>query len=241
MKFLVFQHVSHEHPGLLQVCADKRGVRFDIVEFWKSYAIPDISGYDALMIIGGPMGVYEDSAAFPSKDDEIAVIKQAIEQKIPVIGFCLGSQLIAHALGARVYPNIRDGKKLKEIGYYSVELTDDGKGDPLFREFVSPIKVLQWHGDAFDLPAGAVLLAKSPVCAQAFRHGTNVYGLLFHNEFTPEMVNKQIETDRAWVHDGFDLDEGVLRQQAIEFAPLMEQQCGMLFENFLSVVKTKIL
>jgi len=236
MKFLVFQHVPHEHPGFLQVCADKRGVKFDIVEFWKSYAIPDIFGYDALMIMGGPMGVYEDAKKFPSKNNEVQAIKQAIKKEIPIIGFCLGSQLIAHALGASVYPNIKNGKKIKEIGYYDVELTSEGKNDSLFRGFASPIKVLQWHGDAFDLLAGAVLLAKSPVCAQAFRHGTSVYGLLFHNEFTPEMVSRQIETDSSWIHDEFDLDESELHRQAMEFAPLMEQQCVMLFENFTSIL-----
>ncbi len=89
------------------------------------------------------MGVYED---YPSKKDELEFIKGALG-KIPIIGFCLGSQLLAHALGADVYPNMKDGKKVKEIGYYDVDLTNEGQKDQIFEGFTSPVTVLQWHGD----------------------------------------------------------------------------------------------
>jgi len=240
MKFLVFQHVPHEHPGLLTQCARENGVELTVIEFWKPYRIPQPEDFDALMIMGGPIGVYDNADVFPSKNDEVDFIKKALEKKTPMIGFCLGSQLIAHTLGARVYPNMRNSKKIKEIGYYDVNLTQEGKADPIFKGLTSPIKVLQWHGDAFDLPDGAQLLATSPACAnQAFRYGGNAYGILFHNEFTPEMIEKQIETDRVWIHDQFELDEELLKKQADEYRDWIAQQCRLLFKNFLHIVTSK--
>ena len=102
MKFLVFQHVPHEHPGLISKYAASSGVELDIVELWKPYRMPSTKDYDALVIMGGPMGVYEGKDAYPSKDDEIDVVQDYIG-KMPILGICLGSQILAHALGASVY------------------------------------------------------------------------------------------------------------------------------------------
>lgn len=145
--------------------------------------------------------------------------------------------MLAYALGARVYPNEKYGKKLKEIGYYDVELTEKGLTDPLFRDFVSPIKVLQWHGDAFNLPKGTVLLASSKDCTnQAFRHGSNIYGALFHMEFTPKMVDNLVEIDRKWIHENFNLEEEDLKTKAREYKDLMEDQCYKLLDNFIKII-----
>src|SRR3990167_7680345 len=99
MKFLVFQHVPHEHPGLISGFAAKNNITLDIIELWKNYKIPQVMDYDALLVMGGPMGVYEDKDKFPSKEDELNAIRTAAG-KMPVLGHCLGSQLIAFALGA---------------------------------------------------------------------------------------------------------------------------------------------
>ncbi len=236
-ELLVFQHVPHEHPGMIGEVAREQGVKLDILELWKPYQIPDLTKYSGLVIMGGPMGVYED---YPSEKDELESIKESLG-KIPIIGFCLGSQLLAHALGAEVYPNMRDGRKVKEIGFYNVDLTEEGKSDPLFRGFSSPVKVLQWHGDAFDLPDGAMLLATSPDCTnQAFRYGSNAYGTLFHNEFTPKMVEELVRVDRKWIHDGFEIDEIQLIQQAKDYAELMRQQSDRLFRNFLNLMTKNV-
>lgn len=203
-KFLVFQHIRNESPGLISDWASKRGVKLEVVEFWEKFKIPSVGDYSGLIILGGPMGVYEE---FPSKEAELGVIKEALG-RVPMIGFCLGSQLIAYSLGAQVHPNIIGGEIKKEIGYLKVSLTEDGENDPLFRGFDKDIKVLQWHGDSFDLPLGATLLASSKACVnQAFRFGKITYGVLFHNEFTPQMVNAQIRNDRTWIHKDFLLDE----------------------------------
>ncbi len=240
MRFLVFQHVPHEHPGMLADAAKSLGVDFTIVELWKPYTSELPYGnslvYDALVIMGGPMGVYEGLEQFPSKEEELAFIRANLG-KLPMIGFCLGGQLIAHALGARVFPNLTNGKRQKEVGYHTVDLTVEGASDTLFNGFTSPVKVLQWHGDAFDVPDSAALLATSKTCAnQAFRWGTNVYGMLFHNEFTPEMIDKQIEIDKKWIHKDYEIDERALRDEARANAALMREQCNLLFENFCEIV-----
>ena len=238
MKFLVFQHVPNEHPGLFTKIADLEGIELEVVKFWEPYKIPQILGYNALIILGGPMGVYEDDI-FPSKKDEVKVIKEALG-KIPILGICLGSQLLASSLGSRVYPNMKEGKRVKEIGYYKVELTSEGKIDPLFEGFSPLITVLQWHGDIFDLPPGAKLLATSPIVQnQAFSYPGNAYGVLFHFEFTTEMVAKQIDIDRAWIHKDHEVNEDQLLEEAKDNSIIMQQQCERLFNNFLTIVRNQ--
>lgn len=236
MKFLVFQHVPHEHPGLIADIARKKRVQLEIIEFWKSSTMPLVEDADGLIIMGGPMGVYESKDKFSSKEDELTFIKGAIG-KIPILGICLGSQLLAHALGANVHPNEKNGKRVKEIGYCDIDLTREGSIDPIFRGFTSPVKVLEWHGDAFDLPQGATLLGSSPDCAnQAFRYGQNAYGVLFHFEFTPEMVENQIAIDKDWIHQDFDMNEEKLAEESRALEAQMKKQCETLFENFCALV-----
>ncbi len=142
--------------------------------------VPSVSG---LIVMGGPMGVYEQDR-YPFLKRELDYIGKVIAAKKPVLGICLGSQLIAHALGARVYPN-----KKKEIGWYRVHLTAEGKKDPLMKGGANAPRVFQWHGDTFDLPKGARRLASSSLCKnQAFRFGNNVYGLQYHLEVDGAMV-----------------------------------------------------
>ena len=228
---LVLQHVPYEGQGRIADYLLDHDIKFDVLRLWQPYAVPDVSTYSALIVMGGPMGAYED---FPSRDDELALIKTAVDRRIPTLGICLGSQLIAHALGARVYPNERDGKPAKEIGFDTVRLTLEGSANPLFKGFPAEIRVLQWHGDAFDLPSGASLLATSSVCrhqAFAFR---NTYGLLFHLELTPEMVRGLAEANRTWTHESFDLDEEQLERDAKDLDPLLRAQCYRLLDNFFS-------
>ena len=227
---LVLQHVPYETQGSIGDHMRAHDIAFDVVRLWEPYVLPDLSRYAALIVMGGPMAVYED---FPSKKDELALIKAAIGT-VPMLGICLGSQLLAHALGARVYPNERDGKPAKEVGYYTVQLTPDGQASGLLERFPSEARVLEWHGDAFDLPPGASLLATSPVCRnQAFAY-KNAYGLLFHLESTPEMVAGLADATREWAHRDFDLDEAALLSEARSLAPLMKEQSDRLLDNFFA-------
>jgi GMP synthase-like glutamine amidotransferase len=226
MKMLVLQHVPFEGVGYIGEYAKERGFELTVIDLWKPDTIPDTAEYGLVIILGGPMGVYDD---FPSKQDEIELIR-ANYTKVPMVGVCLGSQLLAHALGAHVGKN----EKGKEVGYYDIKLTDEGKNSTVFGDFSSPFKAFQWHGDAFELPKDAKLLATSPICAnQAFSVG-KAHGFLFHFEFTPEKVDTLIEVDNNWAHTDFQLDDDAVRKASRELAPLMREQCFRLLDNVLA-------
>ncbi|MGE3537411.1 MAG: type 1 glutamine amidotransferase [Candidatus Tectimicrobiota bacterium] len=190
MRALILQHVAVEGPGSLAEYLGERGWEIETMALYDGAVFPEeLQRYDAVIVMGGPMGVYDD-AAYPFLRAEHVFLQRAIRQGVPLLGICLGSQLLAQALGARVYRNAH-----KEIGWYPVTLTAAGRADPLFTGVTSPCVVFQWHGDAFDVPPGAVGLAASPLCAQqAFRYGERVYGLLFHLELTPAVIQTWLET-----------------------------------------------
>jgi len=187
-RVLVIQQVPHEGLGTIAgALKGRHGI--DIVRVYKERVPRSIDGYSALVVMGGPMGVYEEDR-FPFIRDEIALIELAMKKDLPTFGVCLGSQLIARAAGARVYKG-----KAKEIGWYDVSLTPEGKADPLLLGLPSTFEVFQWHGDTFDVPAGGVLLASSALFPhQAIRVGS-AYGFQFHLEVTSEMVRDWLEVN----------------------------------------------
>ena len=162
-----------------------RGVETTAVELDEGEALPDRREFDAVLAMGGPMGAADDRD-HPWLAAERELIAAAIDAGRPVLGICLGAQLIAAALGAEVRPCERP-----EVGLLEVELTGEGRVDPLFAGLEGPVLSLQWHGDTFDLPEGAALLARSAeVANQAFRVGERTYGVQFHLEVTPEMARE---------------------------------------------------
>ena len=185
-RLLVFQHVPYEVLGKLDPMLRNAGFRIRYVNFGRDpETLPDVSKYDAMVILGGPMCISQ-SDAYPHLNIEIQCIRNAIEQNIPILGICLGAQLIAAALGAKVYSN-----HTKEIGWYDVTPTQEGLRDPVVRHLGGHEQIFQWHGDTFDIPPGAVHLASSPDCAnQAFRFGDNIYGFQFHLEVDQPMVER---------------------------------------------------
>ncbi len=182
MRVLAFRHVPFEPLGRIADVLTGRGIEFEYVDL---YAQPrravSIGDADALIFMGGPMSVNDD---LPYIRQELDCIAQAIALGKPILGVCLGSQLIAKALGARVYRN-----RVKEIGWAPVYWTEAARQDPLFSDLDSPESIFHWHGETFDLPPGAELLAYSDACRhQAYHVGDNVYGLQFHLEATPETI-----------------------------------------------------
>ncbi len=177
----VIRHVPHEGLGLIEPAFVDASVEY-------MYFSPDDPGldeaaFDMLVVMGGPASVYD---SYPWLEQETGIIRKAVEKHAPVLGVCLGAQLIAASLGAEVMPSAG-----KEIGWYPVELTAAGGADPLLSHLGRTRTVFQWHGDTFALPAGAELLASSPLCPhQAFRFGDNVYALQFHLEVTASMVSE---------------------------------------------------
>lgn len=185
-RLLVCQHVPHEILGTLDPMLRAAGFRIRYVNFGRDPgARPDMRRYSGLVVLGGPMNC-DQRERFPHLDTEVSLIQQAVAAGKPVLGICLGSQLLARALGARVRRN-----PVKEIGWYDLMPVGAGHHDPLFRHLGAGTKVFQWHGDTFDIPPHAVHLASSPDCPnQAFRYGDNVYGLQFHLEVDQAMISR---------------------------------------------------
>jgi GMP synthase (glutamine-hydrolysing) len=188
-KIMIFQHVGHEPLGTLNPMLKAAGFRIRYVNFGRDpVAEPDLEGYAGLIVLGGPMGVYEASQ-FPHLQFEMKKIEEALKLGIPVLGICLGAQLIASVLGAQVRKN-----KQWELGWYNVGLTNHGKADPLFGGYAPAEKVFQIHQDHFDPPVTATHLAFSDLAfGQAFRYGDKVYGLQFHLEADQAMIKR-------WLH-----------------------------------------
>jgi GMP synthase (glutamine-hydrolysing) len=185
-KLLVCQHVAHELLGTLNPILKRAGFRIRYVNFARHPdAQPSLDGYDGLVILGGPMSV-NDSHRLAHLTTEMKLIEAAMKKNLPVLGICLGAQLIAKSLGANVYPN-----REKEIGWYDISPTDEAENDPLLAAFEKTEKIFQWHGETFDIPNTGLHLAFSSRCAhQAFRYGENVYGLQFHLEVDEPMIQR---------------------------------------------------
>ncbi len=182
----VIRHVSFEDLGILAPVLAARGIDARYFEA----GIDDLSaierdGADLLIVLGAPIGVY-DEPLYPFLAGEIALIERRLRAGAPTLGICLGAQLIAKAAGARVYPG-----KQKEIGFSPLTLTADGEASCLGALKTANYNVLHWHGDTFDLPAGAKRLASTPITEnQAFSLGANVLALQFHMEAEPERLER---------------------------------------------------
>jgi GMP synthase (glutamine-hydrolysing) len=185
-KILVFQHVAHELLGTLNPLLKDSGFRIRYVNFDRDPAArPSLDGYFGLVVLGGPMNV-DQVDLYPFLAVEVELVAEALQRGMPVLGICLGAQLLARALGADVRPH-----HSKEIGWYQVNPTAAGADDPVFAGMSATENIFQWHGDTFDIPSGAVHLASSPDCEnQAFRYGDTAYGFQFHLEVDRPMVDR---------------------------------------------------
>jgi GMP synthase (glutamine-hydrolysing) len=184
---LVLQHIACEPPAAYEDELRARGHDLVRVELDEGQALPDWREFAGLIVMGGPMGAYDD-AAHPWLSAEKRLIREAVEADLPVWGVCLGAQLLAASLGAEV----RRGPRA-EVGVLPVELTSAAVDDPVFADLPARFATLQWHSDTFELPDGATLLASSPAYTnQAFVLG-RAYGLQFHLEVGPELLSAWAE------------------------------------------------
>lgn len=187
-EYLVLQHIECEDLGTIEPALSDRGIGYKYIRLFDGEPVPhNIEKYSGIIILGGPMNVYEEEK-FPYLKDEDLLIKKAINMSYPMLGICLGGQLIAKATGAQVKKGAT-----KEIGWYKLNLSTGGKEDKVFGSMPEELIVFQWHGDTFDIPEGAVHLAGSELFPnQAYRVGDNVYGLQFHLEVTEKIINSWI-------------------------------------------------
>ena len=209
MPVLAFRHVAHEPLGRLATVLDERSIAWHFVDLWGAPpAVLPVDDAQALIIMGGPMSVNDP---LPWLREEERCILRALSVGVPVLGICLGAQLLAKCLGARVYPMRR-----KEIGWHPVRLTEVGLSDPLLRDRAPGFLTFHWHGETFDLPAGARHLAASDLCTnQAFAVGSNIYGLQFHPEVEPPTIEHWCREDERC---------GSLREATEPVEPYANQQ-----------------
>lgn len=186
-----FQHVPFEGLGYIQEWASKNNHQLAATKFYQNYSLPQMANFDWLVIMGGPMGVY-DFEHYPLLKEEIELIQQAIITNKTVIGICLGAQLIASALGANVYQNTT-----KEIGWFPLAKTEVGQKNALLNELPEHFTSFHWHGDTFDLPNNSAHLLRTKACPnQAFLYNDKVLGLQFHFEATPQTLKEMAENCR---------------------------------------------
>jgi GMP synthase (glutamine-hydrolysing) len=179
----VLQHIGCEHPGIFTEVLGRHGIAIETVELDEGAALPDWREVDLVLAMGGPMGV-NDEPEHPWLAVEKKWIAAAVQAGLPYFGVCLGAQVLAASLGA----NVRAGEA-PEVGVLPVTLTVAGRADPCFSGLGAEFPALQWHGDTFDIPAGAVRLGKSRAYPnQAFRFGEVAYAVQFHVEVTDEML-----------------------------------------------------
>ncbi len=189
MNVLIVKHIEIEGSGLIEHYLKQEKILYQILDLNTGARFPKLDDLTHIVLLGGPMNVYEEDR-YPFLRKEDLFIKEAIQRGKRILGICLGAQLIAKALGARV-----SKASVKEIGWYDVLLTRIGLQDPFFSKFPKTFSVFQWHEDTFEIPKAANLIVTSTsVPHQAFRYGENVYGLQFHLEVTKEMIQEWMRT-----------------------------------------------
>lgn len=188
MKIHYLQHVAFEGLGRIEPWAIAQNHSLSATRFYNNEPLPSVKDIDWLIVMGGPMNIYEDDK-YPWLTEEKRFIEQAIQQDKTVIGICLGAQLIADVLGTKVYAGPQ-----KEIGWFPIQMTDEAENSAVFNSLPQQLTVFHWHGDTFDLPKGAIRLAYSEGCQnQAFVYQEKVLGLQFHLESTQETVQQIIQ------------------------------------------------
>jgi len=228
MRTLVVQHVEDEGLGYIKGILLGFGIDFEIVRMFEGEDIPNTDEFDALIVLGGPMNVYEEDRYPYLIRLNDAIFKFVCEDK-PYLGFCLGAQLLAKALDTPV----RKSKK-REIGNFEVNLTDGGREDGLFSGFDEAFPVFQWHEDTFDIPEGAIKLAESKLCSnQAFRF-KNAYGVQFHLEVTPKMLKRWIE-DYEYELNNERIDPSNMISKFIEHVEVYKELLQQMLSNFFSI------
>lgn len=226
-------HAPTETLGLIKTCLDKRGKGVAEHHLYEGSRVPPFTHeFEALIVMGGPMNVNE-THRYSFLDTEVELIKQATLAGRPVLGICLGAQLIAKALGARVFPN-----SVREVGWHPIELLPAAHSDRLFSEVPQTLNVLHWHGDTFDLPPGAVHLARSNRCVhQAFRWGPLTWGLQFHLEVNPQMIDAWVQDEEAvsYICGAGEDPQAIIEKTSIMFSTL-KPMAEQIFSSFLDAL-----
>ncbi len=208
MRLQIFTHVPFEGPGYILEWARHKGFDVNFTQFFRGDVAPSIKDFDFLVIMGGPMGVYDQ---IPWFKEEERVIKEAIDSGKKVLGVCLGAQLIAKTLGARVYKNT-----FKEIGWFDVRLSKEALSSDHFDGIGPVIKPFHWHGDTFDIPEGFLPVGSSEATKNQGFFNENVLALQFHLEVTEESLKNLIQNGQSeLIPDKFVMTDGLINRKLI--------------------------
>jgi GMP synthase (glutamine-hydrolysing) len=234
-RLLVFQHVAVEPLGTLDALIRARGHRIRFHNFERHPdAQPNVERYRGLIVLGGPMNV-EDQHRRPHLKTELKAIERALAQDKPVLGICLGAQLLAHVLGAPVRRH-----EQPEIGWYDMLTSAAGRSDPVLGVVGECLPVFQWHAYTYGLPSGAVHLARTETCEQqAFRWGERAYGFQFHLEADAPVIERWIglPSFRAELEGaGLPVDDAAIRANTARLVAATQRSAAGVFNNFLDLV-----
>lgn len=237
-RILVCQHVPFEILGTFNPLLKAHKFRIKYVNFGRHPdTVPCVKGYDGLVLLGGPISAYEDDL-YPHIKTEVKLVKDALDKGIPVLGICLGAQIVARALGANVCKN-----PCPEIGWYDVSPTQEGLEDPLIKHFEKTRKIFQWHGDCFEIPEQAVHLASSSLCnSQAFRYRDNVYGFQFHLEVDQPLIERwlTVPAHQAELEALKDtIKPSVVRQETGEHIEQAMKLSNNVFVSFIRLITNR--
>ncbi|MCC6544744.1 MAG: type 1 glutamine amidotransferase [Nitrospirae bacterium] len=234
LEVIVLQHIECEDLGTIANAMSQRGIGCKYVRLFEGEPVPhDPGAFSGIIILGGPMNVYEEDK-YPYLKDEDIFIKKAVMNDMPILGICLGAQLIAKAAGARVSKGTK-----KEIGWYKLSLSGDSRRDTLFKTLPEELKVFQWHGDTFEIPRGAIRLAGSGLFPnQAYRIGSRIYGIQFHLEVTKEMINQWISEYREELSRVDYINVSEIISDTPAYIETLNLSAGIFFEKFFEIMQT---
>ena len=229
---LIIKHIDIEGPGTLGDFLKSQGEPFQTIELGAGEPLPvSPSIFKAVIVLGGPMNVDEEDR-FPFLKPENEFIQKVLKADIPYLGICLGAQLLAKAAGAKVVKS-----PIKEIGWYQIELTTDGKKDPLFNGFRESDPVYHWHGDMFQIPSNGKLLAQAQGCPhQALSVGRNAYGLQFHVEVTDKSIKEWCEKYCANDLPGRPQLAQSMMDGYWKYKKTFDVQAQRMYQNFLGII-----
>ncbi|MCP5467635.1 MAG: gamma-glutamyl-gamma-aminobutyrate hydrolase family protein [Deltaproteobacteria bacterium] len=239
MHIKVFQHVEYENLSEFEPIIKDFGIQFEYISGFRRSSVllseRDWEKLDGIIVMGGPMSVH-DSHDFPFLKEELQILERAFKKEVPILGICLGSQLIAQALGAQVYV----GEK-KEIGWYPLFMNAQSKKDSLFEAWPESLMMFQWHGETFDLPEGAKRIASSTLYQnQAFVWNQNVYAIQFHPEMNLMTIKNWLKIHQKEVRQNTYLDspEEIIEKSRDLLPRLANLRKSMLL-SWLDLLKNK--
>ncbi len=230
----ILQHIDCETPGIILDCLLSADVNTRWIRTFEGNAIPsNMDAHAGLIVMGGPMGVY-DHKQFPFLLEEQRLIESALKDDKPVLGVCLGSQLLAATLGAEVKRGAHN-----EIGWHPVRLTEYATTDALWKKLPVRFTAYHWHADVFDLPQGAVALAASErTPCQGFRYGANAYGFLFHMEVTKKIIQKMVKEFSKELGEQ-NIAAGSIIEKTSDFLPALQTIGGKVFQRWVKSLRSR--